>query len=128
MANGRNTTRVVPSRYGGLELGRYRGPWPPLPRAPPLADQEDKQKNIRLIRLRLCLHLHSSKRQIRYTRRTWVIGFQGAWIWVRDKAEIRRHITHMASISNAVMRPRTGDLEAKNSGATGVTTRCTKEL
>jgi hypothetical protein len=21
-----------------------------------------------------------------YTRRTWVIGFQGAWIWVQDKA------------------------------------------
>jgi hypothetical protein len=55
-----------------------------------------------------------------YTRRTWVIGFQGAWIWVQDKAEIRRHITHMASISNAVMRPRTGDMEAKNSGATGI--------
>jgi hypothetical protein len=55
-----------------------------------------------------------------YTRRTWVIGFQGAWIWVQDKAEIRRHITHMASISNAVMRSRTGDMGAKNSGATGI--------
>jgi hypothetical protein len=55
-----------------------------------------------------------------YTRRTWVIGFQGAWIWVQDKAEIRRHITHMSSIPNAVMRPKTGDMEAKDSGATGI--------
>jgi hypothetical protein len=52
-----------------------------------------------------------------YIRRACVIGFQGAWIWVQDKAEIRRHITHMASIFNAVMRSKTGDMEARNSGA-----------
>jgi hypothetical protein len=55
-----------------------------------------------------------------YTRRIWIFGFQGACIWVQDKAEIRRHATHMVSISNALMRPKTGDMEAKNSGATGI--------
>jgi hypothetical protein len=50
----------------------------------------------------------------------WGIGFQGAWIWVQDKAEICRHITHMASISNAVMGPKTGHMTAKNSGATDI--------
>jgi hypothetical protein len=55
-----------------------------------------------------------------YACRTRVIDFQGAWIWVQDKPEIRRHITHMASISNTVMRPRTGDMEANNPGATGI--------
>jgi hypothetical protein len=45
--------------------------------------------------------------------------FFGAWSWVQGKAEIHRHITQLASISNTVMRPRTGDMEAKNSGATG---------
>jgi hypothetical protein len=55
-----------------------------------------------------------------YTRRTWIIGSQGAWIWVQYKAEIRKHITHMASISNAVMGPKTGDMEAKDLGATGI--------
>jgi len=62
-----------------------------------------------------------TRERLGYTRRTWVIGVQGAWIWVQDKAEIRRYITHVASISNAVMRPKTGGMEAKNSGATGIT-------
>jgi hypothetical protein len=35
-------------------------------------------------------------------------GLQGAWIAVQDMAEIRRHITHMASICRALMRPKTG--------------------
>jgi len=55
-----------------------------------------------------------------YTRRTSVIGFQGDWVWVQDKAEIRRPTAHMASISNAVVGLKTGDMEAKNSGATGI--------
>jgi len=38
-----------------------------------------------------------------YTARTWFFGFQGAWVRVQDKAEMRSHITHMTSISNAVM-------------------------
>jgi hypothetical protein len=41
-------------------------------------------------------------------------------MWVHDKAEMRRHVTHMASISNAVMHPRTGDMEAENPGVMGI--------
>jgi hypothetical protein len=35
---------------------------------------------------------------------------------------MRKHISHMASTSNAVMRPKTGDMEVKNSGVTGTRT------
>jgi hypothetical protein len=41
-----------------------------------------------------------------HTRRTWLIGFQGAWIGAQDKAEMRRHIHHMARYPPQEAHPR----------------------
>jgi len=44
------------------------------------------------------------------------LGFSvyfGAWRWGQGKAGMRRHVSHMSSIPDAVMCPETRDLEAE---------------